>query len=105
MAELLARALPQYAPTTNHYRLDDGRHVLVTRADDELPVPEGLAPILGTIKVTKTEPSQVEVFLCDENAVLIDADGDPTNGMTALLSLPPGTSFDEAVEAAKEALT
>ena len=105
MAELLARALPQYAPTTNLYRLDDGRHILVTRAAEVLPVPPGLAAILGAVKVDKTDPAPVEVFLCDADARLIDADGDPTNGMTALLQLDPGTTFDEAVEAAKEALT
>ena len=105
MAELLARALPQYAPTTNLYRLDDWRHILVTRAAEVLPVPPGLAAILGAVKVDKTDPAPVEVFLCDAYSGLIDADGDPTNGMTALLQLDPGTSFDEAVEAAKEALT
>ena len=104
MAELIAESLSQFAPQTNHYRLDDGRHVLVTRAVDDLPVPEGLAPILGAIKVDKTEPTPVEVFLCDENAVVIDADGDPTNGMTALLRLDPGTTFDEAVTATEQEL-
>ena len=29
MAELISSALPQFAPTTNHYKLDDGRYVLV----------------------------------------------------------------------------
>lgn len=104
MAELIARALPQYAPSTNHYRLDDGRHILVTRPT-AIPVPPALAVLLGAAPVERTEAAPVEVFLCDADARLIDADGDPTNGMTALLSLPPGTSFDEAVEAAKEALT
>ncbi len=105
MAELLTRALPQYAPTTNHYRLDDGRHVLVTRAAEALPVPPGLAAILGAVRVDKTDPAPVEVFLCDENAVLIDADGDPTNGMTALLSLPAGTDFDAAIIAAEKEMS
>lgn len=101
MAELITAALPQFAPQTNHYRLDDGRHVLVTRAADDLPVPEALAPVLGAIKVERTEPAPVEVFLCDENATLIDADGDPANGMTPLLRLDPGTTFDEAIAAAE----
>lgn len=105
MAELIAVALPQYAPTTNHYRLDDGRHILVTRAAEVLPVPPGLAAILGAVKVDKADPAPVEVFLCDADARLIDADGDPTNGMTALLSLDPATSFDEAVAAAEVALS
>lgn len=102
MTELLAQALPQYAPTTNHYRLDDGRHVLVTRAAEALPVPPGLAAILGAVRVDKTDPAPVEVFLCDADARLIDADGDPANGMTALLRLDPDTTFDEAVEAAEQ---
>lgn len=104
MATLIAESLPQFAPHTNHYRLSDGRHVLVTRAADDLPVPEALAPILGAIKVERTEPAPVEVFLCDENAQPIDADGDPTNGLTPLVRLAPGTTHDEALVQAEKYL-
>ena len=99
MADLIAAALPQYAPTTNHYRLDDGRHVLVTVPADVLPLPAGVIPIVSGIKVTTTEPGQTEVFLCDADARVLDADGDPSNGMTPLATFPAGTTHEQALEA------
>ena len=104
MSELLAEGLPQFAPCTNLYRLDTGHHILVTRVSGEVPVPPAVLPVLGVIEVGVTEPMPTEVFLCDENARLIDADGDPTNGMTALLRLAGGTTFDDAVRVAEQHL-
>ena len=99
MTDLISEALPQFAPTTNHYRLDDGRHVLVTAPADEMPLPPGVLPIVSGFKVAHVEPAPTEVFLCDENAVPIDADGDPTNGLTPLLRLPAGTTHEQALDA------
>lgn len=101
---LIESALPQFAPTTNHYLLDGGQHILITRADDIQPVPEGLVQFVAGIRVDEVIPPQVEVFLCDENAQPIDADGDPTNGLTPLLRLDPDTSFNDACAAADEEL-
>lgn len=98
MTNLIAEALPQFAPTTNLYRLDDGRHVLVTVPVDDMPVPEGVLPIVSGFKVAKTEPGPTEVFLADEHGVPIDADGDPANGMTPLLRCAPGTAHEQALE-------
>ena len=98
MAELIAAALPQFAPTTNLYRLDDGRYVLITVPSDDMPVPEGVLPIMSGFKVAKTEPGPTEVFLADEHGVPIDADGDPANGMTPLLRCAPGTTHEQALE-------
>lgn len=97
MAELIEVALPQFAPTTNLYRLDDGRYVLVTIPVDDMPVPEGVLPIVSGIKVAKTEPGPTDVFLADEHGTPIDADGDPTNGLTPLATYPPGTTHDDAL--------
>ncbi len=105
MAELIAEALVQFAPTSNLYRLGGGQYVVITRPDPVQPVPEALAALIGAVKIGHVESSPTEVFLCDEDARLIDADGDPTNGMTALLSLPAGTGFDEAVMAAERELS
>ena len=98
MTDLIAESLPQFAPTTNLYRLDDGRHVLVTVPADDQPLPAGVLPIVSGFKVAKTEPGPTEVFLADEHGVPIDADGDPANGMTPLLRLPPGTTHEQALE-------
>ena len=98
MADLISAALPQFAPTTNLYLLADGRYVLVTVPVDDMPVTEGVLPIVSGFKVAKTEPGQTEVFLADEHGVPIDADGDPANGLTALLRLPPGTTHEQALE-------
>lgn len=104
MSELLAENLPQYLPTTNLYRLDDGQHILVTKGQGDVPVPPQLGALLGGVPIGETLPMPTEVFLCDENARLIDADGDPTNGMTALLRLAGGTTFDDAVRVAEQHL-
>ena len=104
VAELIAEALPQFAPQTNLYRLDSGQHILVTRIVGELPLPPVLAGAMSGVPIGVTEPIPTEVFLCDENARLIDADGDPTNGMTALLRLAGGTTFDDAVRVAEQHL-
>lgn len=99
MPELISDQLPQFAPTTNLHRLDDGRHVLVTVPADVMPLPEGVLPIVSGIRVARVEPAPTEVFLADEHGVPIDADGDPANGLTALLRLPPGTTHDQALAA------
>ena len=107
MAELIAEALPQFAPQTNLYRLDSGQHILVTRiAGADIPMPAVALPLYGMLQglVEDTAPCPTEVFLCDENARPLDADGDPTNGLTALLRLAGGTDFDTAVQKAEEAL-
>ncbi len=96
--ELISEGLVQFAPTTNLYRLDDGRHVLVTVPADDMPVTEGALPIVSGFKVAKVEPGPTEVFLADEHGVPIDADGDPANGLTPLLRCAPGTTHEQALE-------
>lgn len=97
MAELIASALSQFAPTTHHYRLDDGRHVLVTVPAGDMPLPGEVLPIVSGFKVARVDPAPTEVFLADESGAVIDADGDPTNGMTPLLRCAPGTTHEEAL--------
>lgn len=107
MAELVAEHLPQFCPQTNLYRLDSGQHILVTRIEGtEIPMPRVALPLYGMLQgiVEDTAPCPTEVFLCDETGRVIDADGDPANGMTALLRLAGGTDFDTAVQKAEEAL-
>lgn len=99
MTDLISEALPQYAPTTNHYKLDDGRYVLITVPDADIPLPAVVIPIISGIKVAHVEPRPTEVFLCDEHAVPIDADGDPANGLTPLATYPAGTDFTAALAA------
>lgn len=53
-------------PVTKLYRADDGQHYAISCLD--------FFTATGT-----------EVFLSDENGVPIDADGDPTNGLTPLV--------------------
>lgn len=97
MADLIAAALAQFAPTTNLYQLDDGRHVLVTVPFDAMPLPAEVLPIVSGFKVARVEPAPTEVFLADEYGTPIDADGDPANGMTPLLRCAPGTTHEQAL--------
>ena len=78
--------LPHWVPHTRLYRHEEsGRHIAVS--------------VIDFYDATGTE-----VFLCDEQGVAIDADGDPANGLTPLLELPPGTTFEQACAAAEPLL-
>lgn len=99
MTELITESLPQFAPTTNMYRLADGRYVIVTVPADDLPVSGQAVPLLSSVRVATVAPMPTEVFLVDENAVVLDADGDPSNGMTPLATFPAGTTHAEALAA------
>ena len=79
--------LPHWVPHTRLYRHEEsGRHIAVS--------------VIDFYDATGTE-----VFLCDEQGVAIDADGDPANGLTPLLILDVGTTFEEACAAAEPLLT
>ena len=78
--------LPHWVPHTRLYRHEEsGRHIAVS--------------VIDFYDATGTE-----VFLCDEQGVAIDADGDPANGLTPLLELPHGTTFEQACAAAEPLL-
>ena len=106
MPELIRENLAQFAPITNHYRLEDGRHVLITTPHEagldraleqvEVAIPLGLLPAL---KVASSVRMPTEIFLADADAVPIDADGDPCNGLTPLLRCEPGTTHAQALAA------
>ena len=101
MPILISENLHQFAPITNHYRLEDGRHVLITvpheaGLDRAMKQVEAAIP-LGILPALKVARMPTEIFLCDEHAVPIDADGDPTNGLTPLLRLPAGTTHEQAL--------
>lgn len=104
MAELIAENLTHLCPQTNLYRLSGGQHVLVTVPDterlDDIPFIPGMP---GAVKF-ETPPTPTDVFLADEYGRPVDADGDPTNGLTALLRLAGGTGFDVACQKAEELL-
>lgn len=99
MATLIG-AVTHFAPDTLHYRLDDGRHVLIIVPAIDQPLPPGAArdAVLGIAGAVTTTVAPTEVLLCDENAVPIDADGDPCNGLTALAEYETGTTHLEALD-------
>lgn len=101
--ELIAENLRQYAPKTNLYRIEDN-YVLITVPDELLDPVVSRLPADAGMKVTSVVDPPTEVFLADKNGRLVDADGDPTNGMTPLVRLPAGTSHEEALELAEKYL-
>lgn len=93
-ATLLAENLTHFCPVTNHYQCSDGRYLLVTYPRvDVLAAIAGEAlsdalTLLGIAEGPQTlshQPANTEVFSSDEAARVLDADGDPANGMTPLL--------------------
>lgn len=97
-AVLYAESLPQFAPRTNQYNCGD-HYLLVTVPAADIPVPAGLLPTIGSMKVGEIVCGPTAVFLCDENAQVLDADGDPTNGLTPIATFPPGTTHEDALAA------
>ena len=78
--------LSHWVPVTRLYRHEpSGRHIAVSVLDF-------------------WDAEGTHVFLCDADGVAIDADGDPANGLTPLLELPHGTTFEEACAAAEPLL-
>lgn len=98
-AELIATCLPQFCPVTNHYLCSDGSYLLVTVPS--MDSPGTLSVFFGVrVPIAKVQlPTGVDVFLSDESAAVLDADGDPSNGMT-----PIGTFEVDTHEAALAAL-
>lgn len=96
--------LDRWAPETRLYRHATG-HVAVQGNPVGPPVPWIVTP-MGRIPISSAQIRfhDVAVFLCDERGIAIDADGDPTNGLTPLLTLPPGTTFEQACAAAEPLL-
>jgi hypothetical protein len=86
-------------PTTKHFRCDDGRHLLITVKGNIPPAPElvNLTTGLSVPIAVSQIPKGTEVFLADENAVVLDADGEPANGLTPLAQFEDGTSFEAAL--------
>ena len=74
--------LPWHPPTTKLYRLADGSHLAV------LVVDAG-AVIMGVPVSLSHIHAEVSVFHADEHGTLLDADGDPLNGLTPYASTDP----------------
>lgn len=94
-AELISEFLPQFCPKTNHYRCTDGDatwYLLITVASAE-----SLGTLLGIPADALQLPTTAEVFLSDENAVVLDADFNPANGLTPLSRINDCTSHEQAL--------
>lgn len=97
---VVAENLSWFCSTTNHYRCDDGTYLLVTVP--RFYVAETLAARDGiTVPISPSHlPTHADVFLADESAVVLDADGDPANGLTPLVRVPDCDNFTDALSAA-----
>lgn len=102
-ATLVGQGLSRYCPTTNHYYCGDGPDgifLLVTIARYDVPGSiETLTGIKLPINVVQL-PTHADVFLSDADANVLDADGDPANGMTPLVRVPDCDDFATALAAA-----
>ena len=92
-AELMGDDIVGYRPVTNLYLCSDGRCLLVT-----VPTPMAAPPSFGFGSFTRSsEPEPVAVFLADVDGVVLDADGDPANGMTPLALFDDVATHAEAL--------
>lgn len=96
-AVLASSNLTQFCPTTHHYQCSDGTWLLVTVVN--LDVPEtlgtfGVRPATARMQVA----TKAAVFLSDQDASVVDADGDPSNGMTPLATFDVETHAAALVE-------
>lgn len=90
-AVLKQENLGRFCPVTNLYECSDGFHLLVT-VFESFDVGELIQATTGLkIPIARTHmPTGVEVFLSDEDGTVLDADGDPANGMTPIARFPAG---------------
>lgn len=95
----LVGEVTHFHPITNHYRCSDGIWLLVTVMRMDSPAEPDTAGTLGVRPaVIRTEAAtKAAVFLSDENAGVLDADGDPANGMTPLASYDDVASHVEVL--------
>ncbi|MUL47616.1 hypothetical protein FZI85_25215 [Mycobacterium sp. CBMA293] len=99
-ATLVSERLSNFCPTTNHYACDDGTFLVVTvpRFDVSAAI-EARTGIRIPVNTSQL-PTHTDVFLADADAVPIDADGDPADGMTPLIRVDDCDDFAEALAAA-----
>ncbi|QGJ92018.1 hypothetical protein SEA_KEELAN_54 [Gordonia phage Keelan] len=87
--QVIEKNMPGKCPVSNLYKVDDGTYLVVTVLN-----PYALRGIFaemnGTTQLSHIQPS-VEVFLCDERGMFIDADGNIENGLNALASTDPNS--------------
>lgn len=102
---LVAENLSQFCPMTNHYACEDGTYLLVTVPRfDTSAVLEAKTGIRIPVSISHL-PTHADVFLADENAVVLDADGDPANGLTPIARVEDCDTFEAALSAAGYTLT
>ena len=111
-ATLVASDIPGWAPGTNLYATDDGRHLAV----EAMPLPEGttqvievgqdpmsdniLAQVGDTFASIKVVLRPTVIFLCAEDGTPLDADENDYDPLTPLHTFDPGTSHEDAVRQA-----
>ena len=86
-AELLDSDCCWMPPTTWWCHGSDGRYLLVTDLELHRTTPDVPSSRLRL-------PTGVLVFLADDRGQVVDADGDPTNGLTPLARLDEGDHED-----------
>lgn len=93
-ATLRQENLKRYCPTTNLYECTD-RWLLVTA-----PCTDALQELAGGLMIPIMRshiPKRVDVFLSDESGAVLDADGDPSNGMTPVARFEGAATHEEAL--------
>lgn len=102
-ATLVGQDLSRYCPTTNWYYCGDqngGVFLLVTIPRFDVgPSIEAVTGISLPISMAHL-PTHADVFLSDVDANVLDADGDPDNGMTPLVRVENCDNFAAALAAA-----
>ena len=97
-ATLVAENVSHFPPVTNFYECSNGLYLLVAVASLEMPDTVELFGVrLPGAQVRM--PTAVAVFLSDAEQNVLDADGDPSNGMTPLAT-PPNVETHAAALAA-----
>lgn len=96
-AQLVKDFVPQFCPITKHYLCEggdyDGQYLLVTVVSMDVP---GSVELFGiAVPISRVQlPTSVDVFLSDAEENVLDADGDPSNGMTPVAAFEVDTHED-----------
>lgn len=86
--ELVHAEMSWHPPVSNLYRCADGSHlmVLVVSVPDYQALVNAVSAV--PISVSHIAP-EVSIFYADKHGALLDADGDPLNGLTPYASTDP----------------
>lgn len=88
--QIVEENLPSYFPISNLYKVIGEDTYFIVTVKNPIDLLDMFINV-GTATQLKHVDPGVEVFLANERGMVVDADGNPENGLTAIASTDPNT--------------